>query len=417
MNILVIGSGAREHAIVWKLSQSPLVKQIFCAPGNAGIAGLAKCVDIKAEDIQGLLSLAQAEEIDLTVVGPEAPLVAGIVDAFEAKDLRIFGPNKLAAQLEGSKAFAKDFMQKYNIPTAKYATYNDFEKAMAKIHKFGLPVVIKADGLAAGKGVVISYTMQEAVQAIQSIMGSRRFGEAGSTIVIEEFLKGNEVSVLAFVDGKTAIPMVSAQDYKKALDGDLGPNTGGMGAVSPAFYCDEAAEESINTEIIDKTIYALKKENINYRGVLYFGLMLTVEGPKVLEFNTRFGDPETEVILPRLKSDLLKIMNAVIDGKLDGTDIEWYDGSSVCVVLASGGYPDKYETGCEISGIEDASKNVLVFHGGTKEANGELVTAGGRVLVVSAMGENHKATRSKAYDAVEKVNFKNVHYRKDIGTK
>lgn len=417
MKVLIIGGGAREHAIAWKLSQSPLISKLYCSPGNGGIGALAQCVDIQAEDIPGLLSFALKEEIDLTVVGPEAPLVAGIVDAFEQRGLRIFGPNKLAAQLEGSKAYAKGFMQRNGIPTARYGAFDSLEKAIGEVHQYGLPVVIKADGLAAGKGVVIAHTMQEAVEAILDIMGSRRFGESGSTIVIEEFLEGREVSVLAFVDGKAAVPMVSAQDYKRALDGDGGLNTGGMGAVSPAIYYDEAAEELIRNEIIDKTVRALEQEHIMYKGVLYFGIMLTKDGPKVLEFNTRFGDPETEAILPRLKSDLFSIMNAVIDGRLEDEAIEWHRENSVCIVLASGGYPGKHETGCEISGLKASNEDALIFHGGTKFEDGKLVTAGGRVLAVSALGENYEAARDNAYAAIQNISFKNMHYRKDIGIK
>lgn len=417
MKLLVIGSGAREHALVWKLSESPMVNKIYCAPGNAGIGSLAECVDIKAEDIEGLLNFAIMQKIDLTVVGPEVPLVAGIADAFEEKGLRIFGPGKAAARLEGSKAYAKEFMQKYEIPTAKYGAYKDFDKAVAALHTYGLPVVIKADGLAAGKGVIIAYSMQEAAEAIENIMGSKKFGEAGSTIVIEEFLKGREVSVLAFVDENTAIPMVSAQDYKRALDGGLGLNTGGMGAVSPAFGYSMSDEEIVRREIIDKTLSGMKQEGIIYKGVLYFGLMLTDDGPKVLEYNTRFGDPETEVILPRLQSDLLHIMNSVIDGKLEETEIRWSDDSAVCVVLASGGYPEKYNTNYEITGVQAAAEDAMVFHAGTKHSEVKLVTAGGRVLVLSAMGEDYDKARDKAYAAAAKVYFRNIHYRKDIGIK
>lgn len=417
MKILVVGGGAREHAIVWKLSQSPLVRELYCAPGNAGIADLAHCVDIEAEDKEKLLHFALDEKIDLTVVGPEAPLVSGIVDAFEEKGLRIFGPNKSAARLEGSKAFSKAFMQKYDIPTAKYGAYDDIEKAITEIHRYGLPVVIKADGLAAGKGVIIAKTMQEAVEAMQEIMCGKRFGEAGSTIIIEEFLEGREVSILAFVDGRVALPMVSAQDYKRALDGDMGTNTGGMGAVSPAFYFDEAAGESIRTEIINKTMSALINEGIKYQGVLYFGIMLTKDGPKVLEFNTRFGDPETEVILLRLKSDLVDIMNAVIDSCLEETTIEWHKESAVCVVLASGGYPEKYEINKVITGVEPDCKGTVLFHGGTKYENGKLVTTGGRVMVVSAIDEDYQTARDKAYVHIKKIGFDKMHYRKDIGIK
>jgi phosphoribosylamine--glycine ligase len=417
MKVLVIGSGAREHAIVWKLSQSPQISKLFCAPGNAGIADLAECVDIKAEDIEGILKFALENKIDLTVVGPEVALVKGIVDLFEQNGLRIFGPNKKAAQLEGSKIFAKDFMNKHNIPTARYKTYNNFKKAIAELKDFDLPMVIKADGLAAGKGVIIAQTRQEAVEAIVDIMSDKKFGEAGKTIVVEEFLQGKEVSVLAFVDGNVSIPMVSAQDYKRAQDGDKGLNTGGMGAVSPALHYSLEVEKLVNSEIIQKTLEALKTEGILYKGVLYFGLMLTKDGPKVLEFNVRFGDPETEVLLTRLQSDLLDIAWWVVDGKLDQADIKWSDEKSVCVVMASGGYPEEYEVGCEIMGIKTAEAEAKVFHAGTKHADNKLVTAGGRVLVISALGASYEAARNKAYSAVEKISFKNAHYRKDIGIK
>jgi phosphoribosylamine--glycine ligase len=416
MKVLVIGGGAREHAIVRKLSQSPKVAKLYCAPGNAGIAEIAECVNIKPEDIDGLLEFALKNNIELTIVGPEVALVKGVVDVFEDNGLRIFGPNKKAAQLEGSKVFAKDFMQKYKIPTAKYRTYSNFEKAVAELQYFKLPIVIKADGLAAGKGVIIAESRQAAVEAIYSIMGDKKFGEAGKTIVVEEFLQGKEVSVLAFVDGNIAVPMVSAQDYKRAQDGDQGLNTGGMGAISPAFYYSPEAEKSVVEDIINKTVQALKDEDIAYKGVLYFGIMLTAEGPKVLEFNVRFGDPETEVILLRLQSDLIETMESVIDGRLDQTDIKWSKEKCICVVMASGGYPEEYEVGFEISGIKSLEEAVL-YHAGTRLAADKLVTAGGRVIVVSALGENYEAARNKVYAAIQKINFRNAHYRKDIGIK
>jgi phosphoribosylamine---glycine ligase len=414
MRVLVIGSGAREHGIVWKLSQSPKLTKLFCAPGNAGIADVAECVDIKPEEIDRMLKFAMENKIDLTIVGPEAALVMGIVDAFEQKGLRIFGPNKKASQLEGSKVFAKDFMQKYKIPTARYRTYNCFENAVAELQYFDLPIVIKADGLAAGKGVIIAQNRQEAVEVIYDMMGEKKFGDAGNTIVIEEFLQGKEVSILAFVDGNTAVPMASAQDYKRALDGDNGLNTGGMGAVSPAFYYSSNAEKAVNTVIIDKTMQALKDEGISYKGVLYFGIMLTEDGPKVLEFNVRFGDPETEVILPRLQSDLLEILSLVVEGKLDEAEVKWSQQKAVCVVMSSGGYPEKYQIGSKICGIEAAKEDAMVYHAGTKLENDNLVTAGGRVLVISALGEDYNAARSKAYTAIEKISFHKQHYRTDI---
>ncbi|OGO78354.1 MAG: phosphoribosylamine--glycine ligase [Clostridiales bacterium GWB2_37_7] len=417
MKVLIIGSGAREHGIAWKLSQSPKQPKLFCAPGNAGIADIAECVDIKPEEIDRLLEFALENTIDLTIVGPEVALVKGVVDAFEQKGLRIFGPNKKAAQLEGSKVFAKEFMQKYKIPTARHRTYNNFESAIAELQYFDLPIVIKVDGLAAGKGVVIAQNRQEAVEAIYDIMGEKKFGDAGNTIVIEEFLLGKEVSVLAFVDGKTIVPMASAQDYKRALDGDKGLNTGGMGAVSPAFYYSSKAEESVCSEIIAKTMEALKAEDIIYKGVLYFGIMLTVDGPKVLEFNVRFGDPETEVILPRLKSDLLDIFNLVVEGKLDSAEIEWSKDNAVCVVMSSGGYPEEYQVGYEIIGIDAAKEAARIYHAGTKFEDGKFVTAGGRVLVISALGEDYHAARSQAYEAIKKISFQNQHYRTDIALK
>lgn len=415
MRVLIIGGGAREHGIAWKLSQSPSLTKLFCAPGNAGIADIAECIDIKADEIDRLLEFAAANKIDLTIVGPEVPLVMGVVDAFQQKGLCIFGPDKKAAQLEGSKAFAKDFMQKYKIPTARYRTYSNFEKAIAELKYFDMPIVIKVDGLAAGKGVVIAQSRHEAVDAIYDIMSDKKFGDAGDIIVIEEFLQGKEVSVLAFIDGKTVVPMTSAQDYKRALNGDQGLNTGGMGAISPAFHYSADAEKKVCTEIIDKTMEALKAEGLNYNGVLYFGIMLTAYGPKVLEYNVRFGDPETEVLLPRLKSDLLEILKFVVQGNLAKADIQWSKDSAVCAVMASGGYPEEYQTGCIINGIEGGQAVAAVFHAGTRLAGNELVTAGGRVLVISALGENYDAARNKVYDAINKISFQNQHYRTDIG--
>lgn len=417
MKVLVIGSGAREHALVWKLCQSSKLTEIYCAPGNAGIADIAKCIDIQVEDIENLLNFALDNKIDLTVVGPEAALVKGVVDLFEQNGLRIFGPNKSGARLEGSKAFSKDFMQKYKIPTARYKTYCHFEKALLELNYFNMPVVIKVDGLAAGKGVIIAQNRQEAVEAIYDIMETKKFGSAGETIVIEEFLEGREVSLLAFVDGNTAVPMVSAQDYKRALDGDVGLNTGGMGAVSPAFYYSDEAEALVKTEIIDRTIKGLIAEGIQYKGVLYFGLMLTSDGPKVLEYNVRFGDPETEVIMPRLQSDLLEIMDLVVDGKLHQADVQWTKQAAVCVVMASGGYPETYQTGHVISGIEAAEEKAIVFHAGTSQEKDALVTAGGRVLVLSALGETYTDARSNVYEAVNSVSFNKQHYRTDIAKK
>ena len=414
MKVLVIGGGAREHAIIWKLSKSSKVSKLFCAPGNAGIADLAECIDIKAEDIDGLLEFALKNKVELTVVGPETALVKGVVDLFEQNGLRIFGPNKKAAQLEGSKVFSKGFMNKHKIPTARYKTYSSIEKAIVELPHFDLPIVIKADGLAAGKGVIIAQTRQAAVEAIYGIMGELKFGEAGKTIVIEEFLQGKEVSVMAFTDRNVAVPMVSAQDYKRAQDGDKGLNTGGMGAVSPALYYSAEAEETVRIDIINKTVHALKTEEIDFKGILYFGIMLTESGPKLLEYNVRFGDPETEVVLPRLQSDLVDIMNNVIDGTLDKVDIKWSKEKAVCVVMASGGYPEEYDIGCKIKGLEKIKEDAIIFHAGTKFTNDKLVTAGGRVLVISALGEDFESARSEAYATINKINFHNQHYRTDI---
>ena len=417
MRILLIGSGAREHAILWKLLQSPLAKKVYCAPGNGGIAELAECVNIDVEDTAGLMDFARKNDIDLTVVGPEVPLSLGIVDLFEEKGLRIFGPRQAAAMLESSKAFSKDFMERHGIPTARYKIYDCFEVIAKEIDTFSFPVVLKTDGLAAGKGVLIAENKEEALKAAKEMLYSKKFGEAGSKIVMEEYLTGKEVTLLAFADGKTIVPMVSAQDYKRAYDGDLGLNTGGMGAVSPAFYYKEEDAGLIYDEILKKTLDALNDEGIEYKGVLYFGLMLTDKGTKVLEYNARFGDPETEVVLPRLKTDLIEIMNAVLDGKLDEMKIEWSKEQAVCVVLASGGYPESYDKGMEIHGLHGVvqGQSLQIFHAGSKKEKNHLVTSGGRVLVVSALGETIESARKKAYEAVEGIHFDKMHYRKEIG--
>ena len=417
MKVLVIGSGGREHALVWKIAQSKLVDKIFCAPGNGGISELAECVDIAADDLDGLSSFAAENGIDLTVVGPEAPLSLGIVDRFEKSGLRIFGPGEKGAMLESSKAFSKDFMLRNNIPTAAYKIYYDSEEAKQEIDSFGYPVVIKADGLAAGKGVIIARDREEAVSTIDDMLTDKKFGEAGSRIVVEEFLTGKEASILAFIDGKTAVPMVSAQDYKRALDNDEGLNTGGMGAVSPAFYYDKESAAAAERDIIKRTVDALRAEGICYKGVLYFGLMLTDKGPRLLEYNARFGDPETEVVLLRLKSDLVEIMNAVIDEKLEAQKIEWREEQAVCVVMASGGYPGHYEKGFEIKGLDKAAayNGVSIFHAGTKKTSDKIVTAGGRVLIASALAESFEAAREIAYEAIRDIDFERAHYRRDIG--
>lgn len=413
MKVLVVGSGGREHALVWKLSQSMKVNEIFCAPGNGGIRQMAECVDIKADDIEGLCKFALDKKIDLTVVGPEVPLSLGITDYFEKHNLRVFGPKQNAAILESSKAFAKDLMKKYSIPTAEYKIYTDPEEAKAQIDEFGFPVVIKADGLAAGKGVIIATQKSEAIKAIDDIMKERQFGEAGNTIVIEEYLQGKEASILAFVDEKTVVPMVSAQDYKRVFDDDKGLNTGGMGAVSPALHYNDEIAAIVMEKIILPTVLAMKKEGRVYKGVLYFGLMLTDKGPKVIEYNCRFGDPETQAVILRLESDLVDIMEAVIDDRLDEIKIEWNDDPAVCVVMASGGYPESYKKGYEIKGLKNV-KEGIVFHAGTKYEEGRVLTNGGRVLVCASLGSSVENARHNAYKAVDMISFEGCHYRKDI---
>lgn len=419
MKILVIGSGGREHAIVSKIAESRLVDKVYCAPGNGGIAELAECVDISVEDTEALKTFAVNKGIDLTVVGPEVPLSLGIVDSFEGQGMRIFGPCRRGAMLESSKALSKDFMMRNDIPTAAFKVYLAPDKAKQEIDSFGYPVVIKADGLAAGKGVIIAQNKEAAFAAIDEILSDKKFGEAGSRIVVEEFLTGREASILAFVDGRTAVPMVSAQDYKRALDNDCGLNTGGMGAVSPAFYYDEKTARVVEKDIIQRTVDALRAEGIIYKGILYFGIMITEKGPKLLEYNARFGDPETEVVLPRLETDLIEIMNAVIDERLEEQAIKWKEEKAVCVVMASGGYPESFGKGYEIKGLDEAvkEKDVKVFHAGTKASEDKIVTAGGRVLVVSALAADHEQAREKVYKAVKSIEFEKAHYRNDIGKK
>lgn len=419
MNVLVIGGGGREHTIIWKLSQSPKTDKLYCAPGNGGISELAECVPISVMDFDALISFAKEHAIDLTVVAPDDPLAAGAVDAFEAAGLKAFGPRKNAAIIEGSKAFSKDLMKKYNIPTAEYETFSDSAAAIKYItdrNKF--PVVVKADGLALGKGVIIAANLDEAADAVHEIMDNKVFGSAGSRVVIEEFLTGPEISVLAFTDGKTIKPMVSAQDHKRAYDNDRGPNTGGMGTFSPSRIYDAALADECMKNIFLPTVNAMNAEGRTFKGVLYFGLMKTPEGVKVIEYNCRFGDPETQVVLPRLKTDLLDIFNAVVDERLDEIAIEWADNAAVCVVLASGGYPKKYEKGYPIDGIKHAeSLGALVFHAGTTYNDGTFKTNGGRVLGVTAVGDNLDSAIKKAYEYVDLISFKDMHYRKDIGIK
>ena len=414
MNILVVGGGGREHAICWKLSNEADVEKIYCAPGNAGISNVAECVSIGDSDIEALLQFAKENEIDLTIVGPEVPLVAGIVDEFEKENLKVFGPNKKCAQLEGSKAFSKDFMIRHNLPTAKYKEYTDLYKAIAEIDEFGYPVVIKADGLAAGKGVVIPENREDAIETLKEMMADHKFGHAGDKIVIEEFLTGVETSILAFVDNNTIVPMVSAKDHKKVFEGETGLNTGGMGTFSPSeIYTDELAKE-IQEKILDKTLEGFKKDNLEYKGILFVGLMITEEGPKVLEYNVRFGDPETQSVLFRLNTDLSKIMTAIIDNNLKNIEINYSKEEAICVMLTSRGYPEAYEKGKVITGLENLDSDIVVFHSGTKFNGEDIVTNGGRVIGITAKGSSVKEASDKVYDNIKKINFEGMHYRKDI---
>ncbi len=415
MKVLVVGSGGREHAIVWKLAQSPKVTKLYCAPGNGGIAELAECVNIKATDIDAIVRFAEEEDIDLTVVAPDDPLAMGMVNALEKAGRRAFGPTAEAALIEASKSFSKQLMKKYGIPTADFNVFDSEEEAIKYLEQADYPIVVKADGLALGKGVIIAEDKIQAAEAVRSMMSGGKFGKAGSRVVIEEYMTGPEVSVLCFTDGKTIVPMVSSQDHKRALDNDKGLNTGGMGTFSPSLHYTAEHEKFVREHILQATVDAMNSEGRPFKGVLYFGLMLTPKGVKVLEYNARFGDPETQVVLPRLQSDLYEIFEAVIDGRLAHTEIKWNDKAAVCVVMASGGYPQSYETGFEITGLP--VENAIVFHAGTKLENGKLVTAGGRVLGVTALGEDIADARTKAYDAVSKIHFKNAHYRHDIGIK
>jgi len=423
MRILIIGSGGREHALVWKISQSKLVDKIFCAPGNGGISKQAECIDIKADDIPHLLEFAKREKIDLTVVGPEASLAGGIVDEFNNYKLRIFGPNKKAAQLEASKVFAKELMVKYNVPSADFKIFDNAEQAKKYIEKRGAPCVVKADGLAQGKGVIVAKTTDEARQAVTSIMQEKVFGDAGNKVIIEDCLFGEEVSIIVLTDSEEVIPLASSQDHKRVFDNDSGPNTGGMGAYSPAPVVTEGLFRKILDNIIYRVIHGLIEEGIGYNGVLYAGIMLTDEGPKVLEFNVRFGDPETQAILPRLKSDLLEAMLAASNEKLGKViktgGMNWDNRACVSVVCASGGYPGNYEKGKLISGLEEAEKllDVVVFHAGTKKENGKYFTNGGRVLGVTGLGNTIKEAIEHTYQAVERIHFEGMHYRRDIGQK
>ena len=417
MNVLIIGSGGREHALAWKIRQSPRVKRLFAAPGNAGIAAVADLVPIAADDIHALARFARDERIDLTVVGPELPLTLGIVDEFQRHGLRIFGPSREGAQLEGSKAFTKDLLRRHGIPTGFFGAFTDADEATRYVAEVGAPIVVKVDGLAAGKGVLICQTMKEAEEAIDEVMRTRIFGDAGERVVIEEFLEGEEVSFIALTDGRTVLPLASSQDHKRAYDGETGPNTGGMGAYSPAPVVTPALHDRIMQEIMEPVVLALRDAKIDYRGVLYAGLMISDSGPKVLEFNARFGDPECQPLMLRLKSDLVELMEASIDGELAGVDIEWDARAAACVVLAAGGYPGSYEKGKVISGLDQLTgwANGVVFHAGTAQHDSSIVTNGGRVLGVTALGATVRDAVAEAYWAVEQISWDGVQYRRDIG--
>ena len=420
MKVLVVGSGGREHAVVKKLAENPEIERIYCAPGNGGISVQATPVDIKAIDAEGMVAFAKKEGIDFAVVTPDDPLVLGMADAMEEAGVPAFGPSKKAAQIEGSKVFAKNLMKKYGIPTAKYEVFDDPGKVVEYIERENcFPAVIKADGLALGKGVVIAKNLEEAKGAVHSIMEDKIFGKSGNQVVVEEFLTGKEVSVLAFTESHTVSPMVSSMDHKRAYDNDEGPNTGGMGTIAPSPYYTADVAKRCMEEIFLPTVEAMKKEGCPFKGCLYFGLILTEQGPKVIEYNCRFGDPETQVVLPLLKTDLFTIMRAVRDEHLSELDIQWSTGAAACVVLASGGYPKKYETGFPIEGLDEdgGHPGVIVYHAGTKKQDGKFLTAGGRVLGVTGLGDNLPQALEKAYDAVKEITFEKVHYRTDIGKK
>ena len=417
MNVLVIGNGGREHAVIQALSKSPKVKKIYAMKGNAGIAELAELVNVDYCDVKAVGDWVDNKgDIDFTVVTPDDPLALGLVDELESRGHRAFGPRKNAAIIEASKAFSKELMKKYNIPTAKYETFSDYDKALEYVKECQLPVVLKADGLALGKGVLICKTREEALQGLAEMMLEAKFGAAGSKVVVEEFLEGPEVSCLAFTDGKTIKPMITSCDHKRALDNDEGLNTGGMGTFSPAPFFGEKSKKEVMEKIMMPTMYAMNAENRTFKGVLYFGLMKTKDGYKVIEYNARFGDPETQVILPMLKTDLMEIFEAIVDERLEEVNIEWEDGACVCLVLASGGYPEKYEKGKEIT-FGDLDKDVVLCHAGTAEKDGKIVTSGGRVLGVCAKGANIEAARQKVYQNAEKIYFDGMYYRKDIGIK
>lgn len=417
MKVLVVGGGGREHALVWKIAQSPRVEKVFCAPGNAGIAQHAACVRIKADDIEGLLAFARSEGVELTVVGPEAPLAAGIVDAFEAAGGKIFGPRREAARLETSKVFAKEVMLRYGVPTAEAAVFDAPGGAKEYVRRLGGPCVVKADGLAAGKGVIVAESAAEAEAAIVEIMEAKAFGAAGARVLVEERLCGEEASVLALTDGEAVLPLLPAQDHKPVYDGDRGPNTGGMGAYAPAPVVTPELLSRITSEILVPTVRGLKEEGIAYQGVLYAGLMLTQDGPRVLEFNVRFGDPEAQPLLYLWAGDLVEALEAVTLGGLRDVELAWHPGAAVCVVLASAGYPGSYRKGCVIKGLDDLPPDVMVFHAGTGLKDGEFVTSGGRVLGVTARGKDVQEAVRLAYKAVDRISFEGMHCRRDIGQK
>ena len=415
MKILVVGSGGREHAICYSLLKGKKVEEIYCAPGNAGISEIAQCLNIKDNDIDNLYKFAKENKVDLTIVGPEVPLVDGIVDKFEKENLKIFGPNKKCSMLEGSKAFSKEFMIKHDIPTAKYKEYMNLDEAISEIDSFGYPVVIKADGLAAGKGVVIAKDKEEGIKALREMMSEKKFGIAGEKIVIEEFLKGIETSILAFVDNNTIVPMESAKDHKKVYNNEEGPNTGGMGTFSPSNIYDEQLSYIVKKEVLDKTLKGFKDDNLNYKGVLFIGLMITEDGPKVLEYNVRFGDPETQSVLLRLETDLIEIIEAILENRLNEIHIKYDEKNAVCVMLTSGGYPESYEKGKVITGLDKVDEDIVIFHSGTKIINNKLVTNGGRVIGISAKGNSLEEASKKVYENIQKIKFECMHYRTDIG--
>ena len=419
MKILIVGSGGREHVLAWKIKQSPLVNEIYCAPGNGGISQIAECVDIKADDIPALAEFAKSKQIDLTVVGPEAPLAAGIVDAFEKEGLKIFGPSQNAAQLEGSKIFAKEFMHECNIPTANFRKFDNIKDAKGFLQQALFPLVVKADGLAAGKGVVVCSDFLEAEKAVDEIMAQKIYKDAGRQIIIEECLEGEEVSILAISDGDNFCLLDSSQDHKRIFDDDVGPNTGGMGAYSPAPIFTEKLHKIVESRIIEPTIRGMQRNDMPFKGILYAGLMITQEGPMVLEFNVRFGDPEAQVVLPRIKGDIVELMLASCEGWLDKVKLNWDKQSCVCVVISSGGYPGEYEIGKEITGLKEAGelKDTFVFHAGTKKEQNKVVTCGGRVLGVTSLGGGIQGAIEKTYKAVDKIGFERCFFRRDIGSK